>query len=68
MAMFGSSWNEDDKPIGPMSHWLEDEEIDYDGPLELRSIKEIVDDDNDDFDKRVGPMSSWSLKNYNKHK
>jgi len=25
MAFFGSSWFEDDKPIGPFAHWLEDE-------------------------------------------
>ncbi len=24
MAFFGSSWFEEDKPIGPLAHWLED--------------------------------------------
>lgn len=27
MAMFGSSWFEDSKEVGPMSHWNEEEEV-----------------------------------------
>lgn len=30
MAFFGSDWFEEDKRVGPMSHWLEDEDIDDD--------------------------------------
>lgn len=64
MVTFGSYWDEDDKPIGPMAHWLEDyEEID-DTPLALRSLKEIIDDKN--IEKKIGPMSSWLSKDYNK--
>jgi len=64
MATFGSSWNEDDKPIGPMSHWLEDDEEIDDSPLALRSLKEIMNDG--DAEKKIGPMSSWLSKDYNK--
>lgn len=26
MALFGSSWDEEDREVGPLSHWLEDED------------------------------------------
>jgi len=28
MAFFGSDWFEQDKRVGPMAHWLEDDDID----------------------------------------
>lgn len=56
MAFFGSSWFEDDKPIGPMAHWLEDEGM-YDENsndrccstcVKRERCKIVLEDDDDD--------------------
>ena len=47
MAIFGSSWNDNNEDIGPMSHWLED-----------FSYSEIEDDNSD----KNSPISK-SIKN-----
>lgn len=57
MAFFGSSWFEDDKPIGPLAHWLEDGDL-YDDEnsndrccstcIKQDRCKIVLDDDDDD--------------------
>jgi len=40
MAFFGSSWFEEDKPVGPFAHWLEDHDEDWDTTQEEKEDEE----------------------------
>jgi len=55
MAFFGSSWFEDDKPIGPFAHWLEDEGMYNESPdrccstcVNQENCDITLEDDDDD--------------------
>ena len=50
MAFFGSSWFEDDKPIGPFAHWLEDEDNEFDENNLYDEDEDNEFDENDIFD------------------
>lgn len=59
--MFGGSWAEENKAIGPMSHWLEDDFEEDDSPMVPGFWKDLKRERKED--KRIGPMSSWAEEN-----